>query len=86
AERYYATQSSNQFLSRIRIPALLIAAQDDPLIPFAMYRDARPEANPLIQTNYPAHGGHLGFLARHAPRFWADETIIAWIAEQLHSV
>jgi len=85
AARYYATQSSNQFLPGIRIPALVIAAQDDPLVPFAMYREARPEANPMIQTNYPAHGGHLGFIAREKPRFWADETIIAWIAGRLAS-
>ncbi len=85
AARYYATQSSNRFLSRIRIPALVIAAQDDPLVPFAMYREARPEANPMIQTIYPAHGGHLGFIARERPRFWADETITAWILERLAS-
>lgn len=78
ADRYYATQSSNQFLPAIRIPTLLIAAQDDPLIPFQMYRDAAPESNPLIQTIYPKHGGHLGFIASRKPRFWADETILEW--------
>jgi len=78
ADRYYATQSSNQFLPHIRIPTLLIAAQDDPLIPFRMYRDATPESNPMIRAIYPKHGGHLGFIARGKPRFWADETIVEW--------
>ena len=34
ADNYYATQSSNQFLDRIRVPTLLVQAKDDPLIPF----------------------------------------------------
>ncbi len=37
ADNYYATQSSNQFLDRIRVPTLLVQAKDDPLIPFAVY-------------------------------------------------
>ncbi len=78
ADRYYATQSSNQLLPQIQVPALLIAAQDDPLIPFRMYRDAAPESNPHVRAIYPEHGGHLGFIARDKPRFWADETIVEW--------
>jgi predicted alpha/beta-fold hydrolase len=81
ADRYYATQSSNRFLADIRIPTLLIAAQDDPLIPFRMYREAQPERNPHITAIYPEHGGHIGFLARQKPRFWADETIVRWALE-----
>ena len=79
ADNYYGTQSSNRFLPAIGVPTLLIAAQDDPLIPFEMYLHAKPDRNEMIQTIYPEHGGHLGFLARHKPRFWADETILEWI-------
>ena len=83
AGNYYATQSANGFLGAIHIPTLLIAAQDDPLIPFTMYRDARPEQNPYITVLYPDHGGHIGFIARQKPRFWADETVIGWILNQI---
>ena len=78
AEDYYGTQSANRFLPAIRVPTLLIAAQDDPLIPFRMYEQAAPERNAFIRTIYPKHGGHLGFIARRKPRFWADETIVDW--------
>lgn len=84
ADGYYSTQSSNQLLAQIRVPTLLIAAQDDPLIPFEMFRTARPELNPLIQTIYPKHGGHLGFIARRKPRFWVDEVIIEWALNHSH--
>ena len=83
ADNYYATQSANRFLGAIQIPTLLIAAQDDPLIPFTMYRDARPEQNPYITALYPDHGGHIGFIARQKPRFWADETVIGWVLNRI---
>ena len=38
AEHYYATQSSNQFLDRIRVPTLIVQSQDDTFIPFEIYR------------------------------------------------
>ncbi len=79
AENYYGTQSSNRFLASVRIPALVIAAQDDPLIPFRMYRESPPDENANIRTLYPEHGGHLGFIARRKPRFWADQTILEWL-------
>ena len=37
ADNYYRTQSSNQFLEKIRVPTLVITAKDDPLIPFSVY-------------------------------------------------
>ena len=38
AANYYRTQSSNQLLERIRVPALVIHAQDDPMIPATVLR------------------------------------------------
>lgn len=81
ADNYYATQSSNQFLDRIRVPALLIQAKDDPLIPFAVYQNASLPRNGYLQLLAVEHGGHLGFIARTKPRFWLDETLIEWIEQ-----
>lgn len=79
AANYYATQSSNQLLDRIRIPALLIAAQDDPLIPFETYNHPAFASNPCLTLIAPKHGGHVAFLSRRAPRFWTDEIILSWM-------
>ena len=76
ASRYYATQSSGAFLAGIRVPTLVVQAQDDPLIPFSVYR-AYEWRTPL-QLLAPEHGGHVGFLARRNPRFWVDEAITAF--------
>src|SRR5690606_6390370 len=48
AANYFRTQSSNQFLENIRVPALMIAAKDDPMIPFAVYGHSGVR-NPMIQ-------------------------------------
>lgn len=79
ADNYYATQSANNFLDRIRIPALLIQAKDDSFIPFSSYEHPAFGRNPYLQLIATEHGGHMGFLSRHAPRFWVDTTIMNWI-------
>ena len=81
ADNYYATQSSNQFLERIRIPALLVHAKDDPLIPFEVYRHPAFERNLRLRLLAVEHGGHLGFIARTKPRFWLDEVLLDWVLE-----
>lgn len=71
ADRYYESQSSAGFLDKIRVPALLIQAQDDPFIPFEVFEDLPLEQNPNLHLEAPAHGGHVAFLSRQTPRFWA---------------
>jgi predicted alpha/beta-fold hydrolase len=79
ADRYYQTQSSRQFLERIRIPALVVHAKDDPLVPFASYEHPALHSNPHVRLIAVEHGGHLGFLARRAPRFWLDQLLTDWL-------
>jgi predicted alpha/beta-fold hydrolase len=79
ADHYYETQSSRQFLERIRIPALLIQARDDIFIPFEVYEHPSLHANPCVRLCVTEHGGHLGFLSRTRPRFWADQAVLEWI-------
>jgi predicted alpha/beta-fold hydrolase len=81
ADNYYATQSSIRFLASIRTPALIIQAKDDPMIPFGIFSDSRLTGNPNITLLPVEHGGHLGFIANAAPRFWLDRVILRWIEE-----
>jgi hypothetical protein len=83
ADRYYETQSSRQFLERIRVPTLLLHAKDDPLVPFSSYQHPAVGSNPRVQLVELPHGGHLGFLARGAPRFWLDDALRDWMLETL---
>lgn len=81
AANYYRTQSSHQFLESIRVPALLVQAKDDPMIPFAIYAHPAFARNPHLRLAAVEHGGHLGFLSRTRPRFWVDAVLIDWLAE-----
>ncbi len=79
ALNYYATQSALRFLGGIRVPALLVQAEDDPMIPFELYERPELRSNPCIRLLAVPHGGHLGFLARGPRRFWLDEVICHWL-------
>ncbi len=83
AANYYATQSAANFLPAIRVPALVITAKDDPLVPFEMYEDPVFETNPALKLVATEYGGHLGFISRRSPRFWLDGFVLDWIEEEL---
>ncbi len=86
AANYYATQSSNQFLDRIRVPTLLVQAKDDPLIPFTVYDHPAFSTNPHLRLLAVEHGGHLGFISKTRPRFWLDQVLVNWVLEARNNV
>lgn len=81
AANYYWTQSARQFLDSIRVPALVVQAEDDPLIPFPVFDHPAFERNPFLRLLAVKHGGHLGFLSRRRPRFWLDQVVLEWVRE-----
>ena len=70
---YYTHASANRYLQSIRVPSLVVHAQDDPFIPFKVFDLATFRENPNLQLLAPAFGGHVAFLSRQKPRFWAEE-------------
>jgi predicted alpha/beta-fold hydrolase len=85
ADDYYARSSSGQYLPRIRVPTLLIHAEDDPFVPeSAIPRDAI-RANPALTAVITPHGGHVGFVAGQLgrPEFWAEAEAARFVAEML---
>ncbi len=82
AEHYYSTQSAAGFLSRIRVPTLLIQSRDDTFIPFSVYSHPALSGNPSIELVVTEHGGHLGFIAKGRPRLWAEHAVMEWFGER----
>lgn len=80
AQHYYQRSSALPYLGEVRIPTLLIQAQDDPFIPFESFR---VPPNPVIRVLAPRHGGHVAFLTRRKPRFWAAEQVIRFCRSRL---
>jgi hypothetical protein len=83
ADNYYATQSSNQFLDRIRVPTLVVQAKDDTFIPFEIFHHEAFRTNSHLRLIATDHGGHVGFISRRRPRFWLDQVLIDWVSGQV---
>ena len=57
---YWARASAKPHLQRIRIPALVLNARNDPFVPAACL-PAPHEVGRFVTLWQPAHGGHVGF-------------------------
>jgi predicted alpha/beta-fold hydrolase len=80
AADYYARCSAIQFVSRIELPTLVLAAGDDPLVP-ARVLEAAPWPVP-VKLHVAAGGGHLGYIARGGldrDRRWMDWRVVDWV-------
>ena len=79
ADDYYHQASAIHLLGRIRIPTLIIHAQDDPFIPFAPLRQPAIAENPYLLLVAPHQGGHVAFVGAksgHEDRFWAENRAV----------
>ena len=83
ANEYWARSSSAQFLPRIRRPTLLINAKDDPFLPSIALPVQAVAGNAFLTGEFPASGGHLGFLEGRwpgAPVAWAEVRAAEFLA------
>lgn len=73
AEDYYARSSALPLLARIRVPALVIHARDDPLVPCGpLLRPGAADGSCVVKAT-PPHGGHVAFVSEEGgSRFWAE--------------
>ena len=80
AEDYYNRSSAGPLVPRIRVPGLVIHAEDDPFIP----------VEPFHKIDFPTglalelipSGGHLGYISRTrwgVDRHWLDARLTAWL-------
>jgi predicted alpha/beta-fold hydrolase len=77
AHDYYTRSSSLQYLTRIRVPTLLLSARDDPFLPAEVLAEVRDvaRANPYLTPEFPERGGHVGFVSGRVPwrpRYYAE--------------
>ena len=58
---YYTKCSSKSFLKQIRVPTLIINAQDDSFLSKECFPAQNEVNNPMVSTLFPKYGGHVGF-------------------------
>jgi uncharacterized protein len=79
ATDYYHRASALRVVDRIRVPALVLTAADDPFVPSEPFSDAAVTGNPNITLRISQHGGHCAFVG--APEdgddgYWAERMIV----------
>ena len=80
ADHYYTASSSKNYLSKIRIPSLIINAVDDPFLSEGCYPLEIIEKTHTVKMLTPRFGGHVGFLDRlPIPRvMWHEHQILGF--------
>jgi predicted alpha/beta-fold hydrolase len=82
AANYYQQASALRVIDRIRIPALIIAAADDPFVPSSIFDAPELRSNPAIRVEILPHGGHCAFLSRRPANdavddgYWAESAVV----------
>ena len=79
---YWARASARPHLARIRIPALVLNALNDPFVPTASLPRAA-EVGRFVQLWQPPHGGHVGFPQGPFPGHvhGLPQAVAGWLAE-----
>lgn len=80
ADDYYHRASSIRVVPNIRIPTLIIHAEDDPFIPFEPLRDTVFAENPYLMMVTTERGGHVAFVSSKTDedRFWAENRAVEY--------
>lgn len=85
---YYGQSSSIKWIEKISIKTLLLSAVDDPFLPPEVLDEVRNIAsrNPNLELEFPAHGGHVGFISGRNPFnpvYYLEQRVSDFLARQL---
>jgi predicted alpha/beta-fold hydrolase len=83
AADYYHRASAMRIIEHIRVPALVLTADDDPFVPSRPFHDPKLTGNPCIRVAITEHGGHCGFVGPVSAEddgYWAETEIVEFVA------
>lgn len=85
AADYYYRASALRVVHRIRVPALIVSAEDDPFVPADQFRDPVITGNPYVTVVLTPHGGHCGFIAAPGSEdgYWAEQAVVEFIVQRV---
>lgn len=78
---YYTKCSSKQFLSKIRIPTLLVNAIDDPFLSPDCMPFTESASSSFFHFIATKHGGHVGFVS-FSKVYWSERIALAFLKAQ----
>ena len=86
AADYYHRASALRVIDRIRVPTLIITAEDDPFVPDAPFRGPEVAGNRHITLVITPNGGHCAYLERRSGEYdgyWAEREILRFAQHAL---
>jgi predicted alpha/beta-fold hydrolase len=81
---YYARSSARPVIAAIRRTSWILAAEDDPIVPFSIFNDSAVLENPHISFVATRRGGHCAFISQDGGvgRFWAETRLVEFCCEK----
>jgi len=80
AHEYYQQASSCQNLKDVSVPTIILAAEDDPVVPHTMFSAYELSSHiNLISTQKGGHLGYIGGRSEDLDRYWMDWRICQWV-------
>jgi predicted alpha/beta-fold hydrolase len=88
ATDYYSQSSSISWIPKISLNTLLLSAADDPFLPPQVLEEVHALArnNPRLEVDFPAHGGHVGFVGGNNPLmpvYYLEKRVSEFLASQI---
>ncbi|MEM8965323.1 MAG: hydrolase [Bacteroidota bacterium] len=87
AEDYYRQCSSIHFLQSIRVPTLIVNAQNDPFLAKECYLTEEEQTTQYLHFQAPEAGGHVGFMQRgysKGKNFWSENRALEFVENFLN--
>ena len=83
AEDYWAKCSSDQFIPEIRVPTLLVNAQNDPFLARSCYPVQKAENSRYVHLEMPRSGGHVGFVQFNGDEsYWSENRAVEFLGQE----
>ena len=79
AADYYHRASAVRVVGQIRVPTLILTAEDDPFVPIAPFRTREISQHPSLTVVITPEGGHCAFVERAQAEYdgyWAEREIV----------
>ena len=82
ATDYYHRASALRVIEHIRVPALILTAEDDPFVPTTAFTSDAVRKNPAITVVMTRHGGHCAFVEQPVngyDGYWAEREVVRFV-------
>ena len=82
ADAYYQHASSGRYLGGIRVPTLLVNAQNDPFLPASCFPREVASKSSFVFLETPPEGGHVGF-AESNGEYYSERRAVEFLTAEV---